>query len=132
MKKNQKCGTGFSLIEVIIALAVLLLAISIFGVALSTTPLTKTSKNQNLAYHIAAKKIEDLRNTQFASLPPSGAFSDPALLNLPLASANLTISNYGGSSQIKQTTVTVSWNEGGTPRSVILETLISQGGLNRP
>lgn len=132
MNKNQKSGSGFSLIEVIIALAVLLLAVSVFGVALSTTPLTKTSKNQNLAYHIAAKKIEDLRNTQFATLPASGPFSDPALSNLPLAAANLLISDYSGSSQIKQAAVTVNWNEGGTPRFVTLETLISQGGLNRP
>ncbi len=124
--------TGFTLIEVIIGLALLLATISIFGVAISTLPLTKTARNQNLAYHLAAKKLEELRNTPFAILPPGGSFTDPGLSNLPSSTASLTIADYQDSSEIKRATVTVSWEDQGAARSIELDTLISQGGVSRP
>lgn len=123
---------GLSLIEIIIALALVVVTITIFGVALSSVPLTKTARNQNLAYHIAAEKIEELRNTPFASLPAAGSsFANPALANLPAGSAAFTIQNYQSDSKIKQVTVTVSWVDAGKTRSVVLETLMSERGLNQ-
>lgn len=122
---------GFSLIEVIIGLALVLVTLTIFGVALSTLPLTKTARNQNIAYHIAAKKIEELRDTTFVSLPSSGPFTDPGLADLPGSTADLTITDYEGSNKIKRAAVVVNWEETGQARSVLLETLISENGLNR-
>lgn len=123
---------GYSLIEVIIALAIVLVMLVIFGGAISTIPLTKTARNQNVAYHIAAKKIEELRNTPFASLPGSGSFSDTALAELPGSTAALTAVNYQGSSIIKHFTVQVSWTENQTSRNVTLDTLIGEQGLSQP
>jgi type II secretory pathway pseudopilin PulG len=121
---------GYSLIEVIIALALVVVTITIFGVAVSSTPLTKTARNQNLAYHIASKKIEELRDTAFDSLPASGAFADSGLAALASPTANLTVADYEGSSEIKKITVVISWDEAGSTRNVTLETLISNTGLN--
>ena len=132
MKIYNGVKNGFSIIEVAIALLLLLVTITIFGVALSTLPLTKTARNQNIAYHIAAKKIEELRNTSFASLPPGSSFTDPGLANLASSTASYTITDYQGSADIKQATVIVNWDEQGKQRSTSLETLISKGGLNKP
>lgn len=123
---------GFSLIETIIALAIMFVTVMIFGVALSSLPLLKTARNQNLAYHVAAKKMEELRNTSFTSLPPSSSFSDPGLASLASSTASFLVVDYQGSSQIKKTQVTVSWYEQGVNRSIILETLMTANGLNKP
>ena len=117
--------SGFLLIEVIIALALFIATLTIFGVVLSTLPLTKTARNQNLAYHIAAKKIEELRNTPFVSLPSSGSFVDAGFASLESPSGQLTVADYG-SNQIKRVTVLVSWQEGGLARSVTMETLMAR------
>lgn len=130
MARNKEFLTGFTLIEVIIAMAVVVAAMVVFGVAVSSLPLTKNSRNQNIAYHAAAKKIEELRKTPFASLPASGGFSDPALANLASSTASLTVSDYSGSSQIKQITVIVNWNQDGASRNLRLDTLIGSNGLN--
>lgn len=123
---------GFSLIEVIIGLGLLLVTLIIFAVAISTVPLTRTARNQNLAYHLAAKKMEELRNTPYASLPAGGSFTDPGLLSLPMPSASLAVSSYQGSADIKTVTVTVAWNEAGAGRNVELWTLMSKTGLSKP
>ena len=118
---------GFSLIEVIIASAMVISSLVIFGVALSTVPLTRTTRNQNIAYH---KKIEDLRRTAFASLPASGPFNDPGLSYLASSTASLTVADYQGSGEIKDISVTVNWVQQGATKNVILQTLISNTGLN--
>ncbi len=131
-RHDVRVVTGFTLIEVIIALALLMATIIIFSSVLSSIPLTKAARNQNLAYHIAAKKIEELRNTPFNSLPSSGSFSDPALNKLENASGALTVADYEGASDIKKVTVTVVWTDPvGPAKSVALETLMSKNGLNK-
>lgn len=122
---------GFSLIEVIIAMGLVLVTMLMFGVAVGTVPLTRIVRNQNVAYHLAAGQIEGLRHTSFASLPGSGSWTDPGLSLLPGAAASRTMADYSGSNQIKQATVTVSWIDRGTTRSVTLTTLIYNGGLNQ-
>ena len=122
---------GFSLIEVIIALAVVLVTLIAFGVVVNTIPLTKTARNQNVAYHIAAKKVEELRHTAFVSLPASGPQSDPGLQNLASSTMSLTVGSYEGSSDIKQATVIVEWYENDKARNVNLTTLIGEAGLNQ-
>lgn len=123
---------GFSLIEMIIALALVLATILVFAAALQSSPLTRHARNQNVAYHVAADQIEELRNTQFSSLPASGSFSGAGLNNLTGAQGEFTITDYQGSSDIKQVVVTVTWLEGGSAKSLSLETLMSENGLSKP
>lgn len=122
---------GFSLIEVIIALGIVLTTLIVFGVVVNTVPLTRTARNQNLAYHLAGKKIEELRHTDFASLPGSGPLTDTGLAHLASSTIALTMADYEGDSDIKQATVVVEWYEGATARDVALTTLIGKGGLNQ-
>lgn len=121
---------GFTLIEIVMSLALVLSAIVIFSVALSGASLTTSTRMQNVAYHAAAKKMEEFRNTSFSSLPPSGAFTDSALSSLPSSTASFVISAYQGSSEIKDVSITVQWMERGIFKNVNLHTLMSQNGLN--
>jgi len=127
--RNSKFG--FSLIEVIIAMGLVLTTMLLFGIAVNTVPLVRTAGDQNLAYHLAAKQVETLRNTDFASLPGSGSFSDPGLSLLPAGAASRTVVDYEGDSKIKQATVVVSWQDRTTTRSITLTTLIYNGGVNQ-
>ena len=73
--------------------------------------------------------MENLRETPFGSLPPSGPLTDSDLTRLPGGSASLVISDYLASNVIKDALVTVSWSESGVVKKVELRTLISQGGI---
>ena len=84
---------------------------------------------QSVASRIATTEIENLRKTDYAFLPSSGAFTDPDLAKLTSASASLTISDYQASADIKQATVTINWIQNGSPRQVILDTLIYKNGI---
>ena len=121
---------GFSLIELIVALGLISVAVLLLGVAVSSVPLTKNTRDQNLAYHIAVKKIEELRSISYASLPGSGTFTDPGFAELNSAAGQLTVASYQGSSEIKHITVTVTWTDGGANKNVTLDTLMAENGLN--
>lgn len=122
---------GFSLVELIIALGITMVAVLLFTVVISTIPLTKISRNQNLAYHIAAKKIEELRNTVFSSLPTTGTFTDSGLSDLISSAASITVTDYQSSAEIKEITVVVSWQQENQQKSISLETLIYDGGISQ-
>jgi len=114
-----------------VALGLTVAALVMFGVVLSTVPLTKDSRNQNIAYKVAGKKIEQLRNTPFTNLPSSGVFTDPGLADIASSTATLTVSDFGGNVEIKQINVMITWEESGGTKNLSLDTLISSGGLNQ-
>lgn len=128
-KARSRKQPGLVLIEVLMALlfsatlAILLLITS------STLTQTYKSNMQSVGARIATTEIENLRKTAYASLPASGSFSDPDLAKLTSSSATLTMSSYQGSPDIKQATVSVSWVQNGSPRQVILDTLIYKNGI---
>ncbi len=125
-------NSGFSLIELAVALGLIVLTVFIFSVAVSSLPLTKSARNRNIAYHAAAQKIEELRNTAFASLPATGSFIYPIFSELASSTGQLTMSSYSGydPNLIKQAVVEIIWYENNAWQSVRLETLISSTGLN--
>ena len=124
---------GFTLIELVVALGIILLTVFVFGIAVSSLPLTRSASNRNIAYHAAGQKIEEMRNTPFAFLPSSGTFTYAILSELASSTAQLTMSSYSGYdiNSIKQAVVNITWYENGTWQSVQLNTLISSTGLNQ-
>lgn len=127
--KSRNSQTGFSILEVPIALAIIAVVLVIYGAASSSVNLNRNSRDQDLAHHIAVSEIEDLRNLGYAAIPASGPFTHPLLGNLPNAAASLTASDYNADT--KQVNVTVTWEEPGsiTLHSVSLTTLINKYGL---
>ncbi len=129
LKNTQKNQSGMTLIEMLISIAMIGGLIVLYSASFNVIGLTKTMKSENIAYHIANIKIEELRTTTYASLPPSGSFTDPQLSQLPSGTAAFTVTNYGSYTGLKEFVVTVSWNDG-RARSVQLKTLAGTGGIN--
>lgn len=120
---------GFSLIEVVLSLFIILALVTILLTASATL---RTSRNSNLqvtATQIASRQIENLRNTDYASLPTSGTtpFSDSNLSKLPNSTATQTFSSYG--TDIQQVTLQVSWQESGIDKNIKIDTLIYKNGI---
>lgn len=120
---------GFMLIEVLLALLFSATLAALLLVTGSTLTQTYKSNMQSVAARIATTEVENLRKTSYASLPASGSFMDPDLAKLTSSTATLTMSNYQASPDIKQATVKIIWIQNGSPRQVILETLIYKNGI---
>lgn len=120
---------GFSLIEIVLSLFVILAIVTILLTTSATYSTSRRSNLQGIAGKIATRQIETLRNTAYESLPQSGAFLDPEVSKLPNSTANQTFTNYESSTDIKLATIQVSWTEGGISKSITMDTLIYRNGL---
>lgn len=121
--------SGLVLIEVLMALLFATTLAILLLITSSTLTQTYKSNTNSIAARIATTEIENLRKTAYTSLPSSGPFTDPDLAKLTSSSATLTISSYQSSPDVKQATVTVNWTQNGSPRQVILDTLIYKNGI---
>lgn len=129
----RKYENGFSLIEVIIALAVVSASLLLYAGTAATVRLGRTTRDQVQAYRIAARQMEILRSTSFAALPASGNIIDSNLSALPAGSGSFTVADYPGTAgKLKTASVTVNWTRDGEPRIVNLQTLMSETGFNPP
>lgn len=124
-KKRQ----GIALIEIVVTIGLITIALFGYFAALKTVILTRTVKHQALAQQVAIKKIEELKALPFVSLPATGAFTDSALSVLSQAQGILTVADYGGSTAIKEITVSITWLESNGSKSVELKTLLTSGGI---
>lgn len=127
--RNKK---GFSLVEFMIAIAILSIGLlSLVGLQSTAIRGNLTSKNMTSAILLAEKKMEEFKNTSFTSLN-NGTFNDPSN---PLTSTggtggifnrSWTISTYSGSTYMKQITINITWTEGGLSKATSLDTIISR------
>jgi hypothetical protein len=97
--------------------------------ALNVVALTKKLRYENLAYHVANKQMESLRNIAVASLPSSGTISDSLLSQIPSGAGNFTVANYPGFGGTKEIVVTVTWNDG-ISKQVVVRSVAGSGGIN--
>lgn len=120
---------GFTLVEILISVVLIIAIISILFASSGTFISSRSVTLQSIATKIAAREMENLRKTDFASLPQSGQFSDPDLTKLPGGTATRTVSDYQSNPQIKQVQVEVNWQLNNAPKSLKLESLIYQYGI---
>ena len=125
----QLFKSGFTLIEIVLSVFLILGIVSILFSASGTYIHSRSAALASTAAKIASGEIETLRETDFANLPSSGTFSSPDLSKLPSGQAQRTLGDYQGSSKIKQVTIAVSWQEGSLPKTIKMETLISESGI---
>lgn len=122
---------GFSLIEISVSIFIVGVMLIMLQAVVRSGTLVRMSKSQGIALAIARNKLENVRVGGYATLPPSGTFSDSLMSALPpLATTTLTVSVYNA--QTKQVSVRVVWRDSGATASstVSLSTLITQtGGL---
>lgn len=129
LKRKNKLQAGMSLIEVIVTMFMISVLLVLYVAALNTVAITKKLKYENLAYHVASKKMEELRSITIASLPASGAISDSMLSQIPTGSGSFTVVDHAGFAGLKEITVTVIWNDGAS-KQYQLKSLAGEGGIN--
>lgn len=118
---------GFSLIEIVVSIAILGVVLGALGALVHTAPLARINRNEDIALSIARNKLESLRTGGYDALPASGPWSDALLSALPSGTDAITVASYN--SKVKRVDVTVSWQDAGqATRSVTLTTLIAQIG----
>jgi len=129
MRKLPK-RLGFTLIEVLITLALVSVLISIFFTATNIWRWIRHVRWQTFAKQIASREIEQLRNTPYDNLPASGSFSDSNMTKIPQGSGQMNIAVVNGQADLSQVKVTVFWVQEGQTKSIQLDTLMSKNGLN--
>ena len=130
MKPNQATKhEGFSLIEVILSMFMVVVLFLLYVSALNLVALLKKVKMEDIAYHIANKQLETLRETPFASLPASGTITDTDLSTIPQGSGSYTVAAYAPLNKMKEITVTVNWNDGSS-KNITIKSLAGTGGIN--
>lgn len=121
--------SGFTLVEMLVTLFVLSVGVVIVAIAVGTTGTTRDSAYENIAFHIAESKLDELRAAGYSTLPASGPFSDSQLASLPQGSASTTVTTWNA--KTKRVATGVAWRGAtGATRYVSLTTLITEvGGL---
>ena len=126
---NNSKQSGISLVEVIVSMFMLAVLLVFYVSALNIVALTRKLRYENLAYHVANKQMETLRNTAYDSLPASGSITDALLSQIPSGAGSFTTAAYPGYGGVKQIIVTVTWSDG-ISKEVELRTLSGTGGIN--
>lgn len=130
---------GIGLVEILIAVAIVGLAITVLLGAFSFAVRTNLrARHTAIAHRVASQEMELLRVTPFAQFPANqnqGAFvgSVSDLDRLPQGQATLTIANYPSGStsgDMREVTIEVRWNEGSLVRQISLTTIVGEGGIN--
>jgi len=120
MDKICSNNNGFTLIEIMIA--ILILVIALFGVAGVTVSVIKGNafgKEVTSATTLAQDKMEELKNTAYGSIA-SGGDTDSIYARTWAVTSDSPIA---GTTTI---VVTVSWNRGGNTHNVTLRTIVAQ------
>ncbi|OGG40278.1 hypothetical protein A2118_02240 [Candidatus Kaiserbacteria bacterium GWA2_50_9] len=125
IRSNNK--RGFTLVEIIVALFIMSVGVVFATMVIGTMQVTRDSAFENVAFHIAENKLNELRAGGYAALPANGSFSDSQLTSLPQSLASTTITTLNA--KTKQVATGVSWlGADGQTRVVSLTTLIVESG----
>lgn len=125
---------GFSYVEILLSLFLILALIAILLTTTTTYIHSRRTNLQTIATKMASCEIERLRKLAFSQLPGNGAIDASCttdLSKLPAGTTLRLVADYGSPAnpKIKQITTAVSWTEKGLAQQIKLETLISENGL---
>lgn len=123
--KNNARQHGFTLIEIVITISIVVLMLVFYVSAFSTNQLAKIQQHREIALRVIDQKIQALRAAGYSGVS-SGSFTDTQLNALQSASASTTVSDYNAS--IKQVIVGVTWIDASTTRYLGETTLITNSG----
>ncbi len=121
-----RTARGFSLLEVVIAIAIIAVAVVAASAVFQRVPVNgREVRDQDLALKIARNEVEMLRGSGYGALPASGPFSNPLLSSLRSGAGAVAVTDLNA--KTKQVAVTVSWQGADSAgRSISLTTLVTQ------
>lgn len=119
---------GFSLIEILVSIALLGVIALVAAMLVSTIGLSRSARHTGTATQIAESAIEAARAEGAASIA-SGALTDTRLAELPEGSGSISVSAYDA--DLTEVMVEVVWRDTRTSdmKSVSLTTLIGNSGI---
>lgn len=121
MGKNSLGRKGFTLLELMVAIAILVIAASGLLMALvSCMSLNESNSNLVVAANDARYVLEEIKGLAYDDI---GSYSPPSFSNLDGESASVTVTDID--SRIKEVTVEVVWTERQRSRSFKLSTRIA-------
>lgn len=130
---NQK--KGFSLIEIVVVLALAGFLFFILSGIPSIFKLTTSSNYLSLAKEAADRKMEEVRSEGYDALSVgTTTFTDSKIQTLPQVSATLKVEECPqeictNSENILQVSIAISWTQDGQQKAFNTSTLIAKGGL---
>ena len=111
---------GFTLLEILITIIILTVGvIALTGAFSSGISAATDVENVDMALNIAQAKMEEIKDTAFASLADSGPTADANFSNF-----NVTVDVAEGDNPM-QVDVTVAWNVKGGQTGITLTTLVA-------
>ena len=124
---------GFTLIEILLALLIIIAMLAIFFTTSSTYVSSRSTNLQSIASKIASCEIEQLRKTDYSTLV-NGTTNiqtpcDQDLPKLPQRQATRTLTDYSGNNKIKQAIILITWVDNSANKNIRMETLIYEFGL---
>ena len=130
--RHHKNKNGFTLVEVLIALAILAIGLlALAGLQVVVIKGNAASKNLTSAVILAEAKMEELKGKGFRNLR-NDSFQDP---NNPISEIgekggifmrSWVIGNYLGSADMKEITVTLTWRDSLGEHSIPLRAVFSK------
>lgn len=132
--EKLKVTKGFSLVEIIMAVATIGLLSILIGSLPNSISLVGKSHHLSTVKEIASKKVEDLRAIPYSNLQNGETQIDDYRLNLiPQGNGTTTIEDCmdicAPGEYVKKVTVELEWQEGAVPRAYKVQTLIADNGL---
>lgn len=133
---NLKKYRGFSLIEILLVIAVVGMIILVLSNLPSSFGLIGSGNFETIAKQIGKKKIDDLRTQGYDNLANgTSSINDTRFNNLPNSSGQSIIQDCPitictGGELTKQVTVILNWKDSGKSKSINIDTFISKGGLH--
>jgi prepilin-type N-terminal cleavage/methylation domain-containing protein len=118
---------GFTLLEVLITIGILVVMLAFFASSFSISRLIKIQRHRDVAARVVSQKIESLRADGFDNVGSSTVFTDTQLGIFSSSTASTTVSYYNSS--IKQVTVGVYWVESSSTNLYVgATTLVGRSG----
>jgi type II secretory pathway pseudopilin PulG len=129
---NSKFSSaGVTLLESIIAVSLMLVALTIFLSIWLAIGLDKSLQRLSVAEQIASTEMEKIRIKPFQDIvSTSTPITNQDLAKLPFGSGTTTVSDYLSTSSIKYVEILITWQESGASKNFRLDTLVTEGGTN--
>jgi len=120
---------GFSLVDVLVAVSILITMAVLMGVFAYTQIVRRAVNYEVIASRVATDTLEELKDMAWEELAASGTIDHGSLGLLPQGHGVFTVAEPTASGTLRETTVEVFWQDRGAERSYRQTTYVSEYGI---